>query len=134
MPTSATCPRAEVRGFTLLELVVVLTIMGLAAAMAAPSLFRSIESWRARDAVEALRDQMHGLPAKARSSGRSIVLGETKDPPPFDVQPGWTVAIPRPWTVRANGYCEGGEVALSQGARTWTLRASAPFCDVEALP
>ena len=40
--------RGDARGFTLLEMVVVLAILGLATAMVAPSMIRSIDSWRAR--------------------------------------------------------------------------------------
>lgn len=131
---SASSPRDKSRGFTLLELVVVLTIMGLAAAMAAPSLFRAIDSWRARDVLDRVGGQINGLPAQARISGRAVMLGGKEAALPFELPPDWTASLPTPWSVRGNGYCEGGDVVLRHGEREWTLRATAPFCEVEAAP
>ncbi|WP_238382774.1 prepilin-type N-terminal cleavage/methylation domain-containing protein [Cognatilysobacter segetis] len=128
---SAACRPASASGFTLLELVVVLTIMGLAAALAAPSLLNGIESWRSRDTVDRLRDQVQGLPMRARTSGRSIALGADGTRLPFELDDEWAVSVPKPWSVQGNGYCEGGDVVLRRGAREWTIRAAAPFCDTE---
>lgn len=133
---SGTHPTADAPGFTLLELVVVLAILGLAAALAAPSLMRSVETWQAAAQVDRLAVQIEGLPARARARGRPIVLGGKPDPDPdadapLVVEPGWTVSIPEPWTVQANGFCEGGEVVLRHEEREWVVRAVAPFCAVE---
>ena len=62
---SATCTLCNGAGFTLLELVVVLTIMGLAAALATPSLLNGIDSWRARDVLDRVQDSI-----RARASCR----------------------------------------------------------------
>lgn len=137
MRTSATCPAPDrAPGFTLLELVVVLSIMGLAAALAAPSLIRSVDSWQARSEVESVADQMRGLPASARAAGRTVVVdAETlaSADAPLRTGDGWLLRTDAAWRVRANGYCEGGTVVLRRGERSWTLRANAPFCDVERI-
>ncbi len=122
------------RGFTLLELIVVLAILGLAAALAAPNLLRSVESWQAAAQVDRLVVQVEGLPARARGRGLPIVVGAEAlegEEPPLAVDPEWTLAAPEAWTVQANGFCEGGEVLLRRGAREWRLRAEAPFCTVD---
>lgn len=135
MRTSVIRPAAEAgRGFTLLELVVVLSIMGLAAALAAPSVMRSVDSWQAQAEVDAVADQMRGLPARARAAGRAIAIDDEAlraEEPPLRVAEGWELAGADRWIVRANGYCEGGVVDLRRGDRRWRLRARAPFCDVE---
>jgi type II secretory pathway pseudopilin PulG len=113
--------------------VVVLSIMGLAAALAAPSVIRSVDSWQARAQVDALAEQMRGLPARARGLGRAVVVDDEAlagSAPPLRVPEGWTLSSDAAWTVRANGYCEGGTVDLEREGRRWRLRASAPFCDV----
>ena len=77
MPTSATCPLAvrstdgaramRQPGFTLLEMIVVLAILGMATALVAPAALRGIDSWRRQAAMDVLLDQIRGLPGRARS-------------------------------------------------------------------
>lgn len=132
------CRTAESQGgFTLLELVVVLVIMGLAAALAAPNLMRSIDSWQASAELDRLADQIEGLPAKARGQGRALSISQdslARTDAPLRVEQGWTVSTPTAWLVRANGYCAGGDVVLREKGREWRLRAVAPFCTVERDP
>lgn len=131
MPTSGTC-RPTDRGFTLLEVIVVLAIMGLVAAVATPSVVRGIDSWRRQAQSDSVMDQLRSLPARARASGRAIELSDAalaSATPPLQVEPGWSLAVPEPWTVHANGVCDGGTVELHQGQRMQVLQVSAPFCD-----
>lgn len=124
------------RGFTLLELVVVLSIMGLAAALAAPSVMRSVESWQSQAEVDAVIDQVRGLPARARGAGRTMTIDDDAldaAESPLRAADGWTLSSPGRWQVRANGYCEGGLLDLRRGDRRWRLRAEAPFCEVERV-
>lgn len=120
------------RGFTLLEMVVVLSILGLATAMVAPATLRSIESWRRRGEIELVSDQVRGLPAAARAQGHDIIISRSTlaaDPPVLRVEPEWTATTEAPWKVRHNGLCEGGIIHLSSNGRTTTIEALAPFCD-----
>ena len=45
------------RGFTLLEMIVVLAILGLATALVAPATLRSIDSWQRKAAMDVLVDR-----------------------------------------------------------------------------
>ena len=58
------------RGFTLLEMIVVLAILGLATALVAPSMLRGIDSWRRQAAMDVLIDAIRALPGDARARGR----------------------------------------------------------------
>ena len=120
------------RGFTLLEMVVVLSILGLATAIAAPATLRGIETWQRRGEIESVLDQVRGLPASARAQGRDVVISAdtlAADPPVLHVGSDWTASTDAPWRVRHNGVCGGGIIRLENNGRTTTIEALAPFCD-----
>ena len=123
---------ANAAGFTLLEMIVVLAILGLATALVAPSAIRGIDSWRRQAELDSLRDQVRALPGNARASGRAIVLSDAtlkgKDPP-LRIAAEWTLSVPAPWKVSANGVCEGGDVVIANALGTSTVVVSPPFCD-----
>ena len=62
-------------GYTLLEMVVVLALMGLAVGMAAPAGFRMIDSWREAGDVDEVLRQLAALPSAARAQGRAFLCG-----------------------------------------------------------
>ena len=151
MPTSATCrtdaARPAAAGFTLLELMVVLTLVGLIAALAAPNLqglYGSVTRATERDYI---LDQFADLGAEALLRGRDYVVldsvrtvgeAEAAIPPvgyeafPLDVPEGWQVRLDRPLFVRANGVCLGGAATLlHQESAPIRIELRAPYCRVE---
>lgn len=64
------------RGFTLLEMIVVLAILGLATALVAPSAIRGIDSWRRQSELDSLLDQIRALPGNARATGKAIAISD----------------------------------------------------------
>lgn len=125
------------RGFTLLEMIVVLAILGLATALVAPSMLRGLDSWRRQAAIDALLDQLRALPGEARARGKPIVIDDAAlqaPAPPLRVEGDWRLRVPTPWQVRANGVCEGGDVVVSNAYGGRTIRAGTPFCDPQVLP
>ena len=61
------------RGFTLLEMIVVLAILGLATALVAPSAIRGIDAWRRQSELDSRLDQIRALPANEPAEPRGLV-------------------------------------------------------------
>jgi general secretion pathway protein G len=124
-------------GFTLLEMIVVLAILGLATALVGPSAIRGIDSWRRQAELDSLLDQIRAMPGNARASGRAIEISDAslqgKDPP-LRVAGEWTLGAPEPWKVNANGVCPGGEITIGNRHGSRTIRVGSPFCDPTLRP
>ena len=91
--------RVGERGFTLVELMIVMTIIGILASIAIPSYIRSVQ--KAKEAV--LREDLHTL----RTSIDSYTVDKEKAPQSLDdlVQAGYLKTIPNdPMTSRTDTW------------------------------
>jgi len=133
MPTSVTSrPSKGAAGFTLLELVVVLALLGLATALVAPQGFRTIQTWRRATDVDAALGTLAALGANAQQQGRSLRFDA--GPMPADALPGipegWSIVLDAPLVVQANGACGNTSGELRQGGYVRRFALAAPFCRV----
>jgi prepilin-type N-terminal cleavage/methylation domain-containing protein len=115
-----------VRGFTLIELVVVLALIGLLSAVVVTTRTQ-LESLVAQLDLLAYRSFALGVPLQLDDKSFAKVLPDGE--PVLAVPAGWRVAAPRPIHVALTGFCEGGTVNITapDGA-TFTVRLSAPTC------
>lgn len=120
------------RGFTLLELAVVLAVLGLATALVAPAGFRMIASWQRATQAEAVLGELAALPERSRRLGRDLTLGPgTLDRNRLPALPeGWTLQLDEPLTVRTNGACTPTRGALLAEGPPLRFTLEAPYCRV----
>lgn len=140
MPTSGSSPRsnpqslAPSRGFSLLELLVVLGLISVMTALVAPRLQATVEAISASGERAELKRQLEQLPMIARDRGQSLVLAADRDLAPelgLQVPEGWQVRPVTALQVAANGICSNAKlrVAGRETVEEWSV--SAPDCSVD---
>ena len=141
------------RGFTLLEMLVVLTVIALLAGIAVPNFMRMMQSFTSATKWSELLNEIDGLSYRAYVQGQPIQLSsETASQLLSTLPQGWTINIEtgakaasgigigdnsvvsgRAISYRENGWCNGGRITLTtdEGARR-TVDLAAPRCAVAA--
>ena len=128
------------RGFTLVELLVVMLVIGLVSALVAPNLaamFAGVQRFTLRDGVVS---DLASLSFRAFATGQSFELSEDKiattlrDGNPILVLPaGWKLRAETPIRFSFNGTCSGGVVELiAPDGVTERYLFNAPDCRVSA--
>lgn len=137
----------RVTGFTLLELMVVLLILALGAAVATPAVMRLVESVGRQNQIDQAMLVFQRLPVAAMRQNRSLELPQTSGYQPASelltnvdgglqwpaeteaVLEGSRVWLPGPITYRVNGACTGGDIHWElAGGFKLTLILKAPVC------
>ena len=151
---------AAARGFTLLELIVVLLLLALVTALAMPNLDRLAAGVARGTERDRILDQFVGLGRQAMLQRRNyVVFGtgagqDTGSPAPgrdaagpssdpfshanheryeIDLPEGWEIGLDPPLVVRANGACLGARLTLRhRGAVAVEVDLEPPYCRIDA--
>lgn len=127
-PTSGSCRRAEARtagGFTLLELLLVLTLVALLAGLVAPRMWQWVESARVRAGVDSARAELEALPLRAFASAKRVNVNAKE---PLPLPSGWQLELATPLVYEANGMTAGGRLRIIAGSALladWLVEAPA---------
>lgn len=128
--------RALSSGYTLLEMIVVLVIMGLALGLAGTWMFSFIGTWRANVHRDTILGEIQHLPILAREAGRGFIVdalpaaasSAPQAPPRLRLPSGWSVRFDPPLRILANGACSSTHFVLGDGTRQWGASVDAPYC------
>ena len=116
-PTQA---RRHVAGFTAIELMVVVSIVAILAALAGPSFTPLIENWRVRESAEQLQSTLHYARSEAIKRGGRVVIQKI----PNNTNGCTTASSTRAWDcgwivchdTNDNGTCNATEPVLQRVA------------------
>lgn len=120
------------RGYSILELLLVIAIMGLATALVGPPMYRMIGSWQRADTAERILGELAALPSRAASEGRTLTLGPGLVGADVleDLPESWSLRLDQRLTVRANGACSASSGTLSAGTVDMRFDLVAPYCRI----
>ncbi|WP_421788203.1 prepilin-type N-terminal cleavage/methylation domain-containing protein [Hyphobacterium sp.] len=123
-------------GYSLLEVLLTVTLIALVGAITAPSILNQIERREERLALAALETGMTRLRYEAVLAATPLEIGPAAINARFsDLPEGWRVSADAPLQVSSGGLCDGETVLTltSPDNRLWRRRPAAPDCQLERL-
>ncbi len=112
------------RGFTLLELLLVVALVTLLSAMVAPRVLGWAEAARARSALDELRTVLQAQPALAFHARQPRTVARAPDDWPLPAD--WRLELAAPLRWEANGMAAPGRIRIHAGGdriADWVLQA-----------
>ena len=128
--------RRPKNGYSLMELLVVLSLLSLITAIAMPNLVNLSRSFSGALELESIVRQINGLGFKAYKNEQRFLLEdqsyEINSPSLAITLPeGWRIDVDRPLTYAANGVCAGGTLKiLYEDILRKNIRLEAPYCQI----
>lgn len=122
MPVFARQKPVGVKGFSLIELLVVLVIMGLAGGMVVPKLVKIYTRTMERSQLNVFAGQLESLRIEAWKTGRSYYLAAGGGENWPSLPSGWEAKELPALRLLANGVTNGGQLVLqASSGRLWAV-------------
>ena len=118
-------------GYSLLEVIVVVAILGLAATISGPSIGRMVEQHEAQRVVRSLQTDLSGLRLEAFTQSRSFESVDIQTRLEDGLPVNWEVEVNESLTFNSSGACLPGDITLqSPTSRRWTINVRKGDCFV----
>ena len=148
--------KGRTKGFTLLEMLTVLFIIGLAASLALPNLSLLFDRIKFSNERDSVFRKINLLPYQALSQNQDLVLVDevinkklnqreinledflipsynisTLSLAKIDLPDGWRISLEQPIFYKASGFCNGGLLSLSIRKLSYNFKLSPPYCQIK---
>lgn len=131
------------RGFTLLEVLIALSIIALVAAVALPGMARRLDSAFVDADFEQVLSSAELLPVRVLLQGVDLTLNDASisqmlhdGRTPLDLPVGWRVKVEQAAVLAGDGSCTPGSLVVDEPSTTkrWRLTIERQTCSVKATP
>lgn len=121
------------KGFTLIEILVVLILLGLTSALVLPKFPAIYDRFKSRAEQDNFFQGLSVLSLKAYTEQKTIILNETSAPELLEIPNGWELNIEAPIIYKPNGLCLGGDLSyIAKGIKT-PIKLAPPHCEARRL-
>lgn len=120
-------------GFSLLELLVVLIVIGLISGIALPQLQRSLNSYQYLAEKNQLIKALNSLTGVAYQYGENFEISKLPSEDGWineliDIPNGWGISSENPLKFYSSGSCSGGNITIIKEKQKIKYKLSPPFC------
>lgn len=125
-------PLQTSKGFTLVEILVTLVILGLSASLVAPAVVSWLDARTASATRNELASAIAMLPLETERAGYKRVI---TNPAELNLSGSnaSVINVTEPIEINANGFCKGGKVSMSLSSRTYIYEVKSPHCEVQLV-
>ena len=116
-------------GYSLLEVIVVVAILGIAATLSGPSIGRMITGQQAQQVLRGVATEMGALRAEAFLNNVALTADDVQTRLEAHIPSDWRIEVDETLHLASSGYCTGAGVAIiAPAGRRWAFDVSEGDC------